>query len=164
MQQTAFGRKGTENNPTERVIPPASAEASSPEIPGNAGLFFSRGSGVWWFEKQMPGDKDDARHRERRHRESFGRGRCVRDAALFTQLETRAAAEFVLAAERRAELVVATGSRGRVEPQAALLWFLTANEAREVGVDFVDERLRQIDRPEWMTRPVVPPRRINRHG
>lgn len=36
---------------------------------------------------------------------------------------------------------MSTGPRDRIEPQAVFLWFLAANETREIRVDLIDQRL-----------------------
>lgn len=75
-----------------------------------------------------------------------------------------AAGDFIIAADLRAVFVVLAQSRGVIEPQAAFLRFLPAQQTREVQVDFVDQVLRQVGGAKWVRVGVVGTRCVQHDG
>lgn len=59
---------------------------------------------------------------------------------------------------------MSTLPQNRIEPQALVLWFLSAHETGKMLIDLGNEFGREIRRAEGMRLTVSPSRRINRDG
>ena len=75
-----------------------------------------------------------------------------------------AAGDFVVSTDLRAVFVVLAKSSRVIKPQAAVLRFLPAQQAREVQVDFVNQVLRQVGGAKRVRVGVVGTRRVQHDG